>query len=308
MLGVLICRRHPQQRRCFLLITLDSSKFFPSLRIIDRIHPHRPRITLRVQLDQVDAACPACGVRSTWIHSHYWRNLGDVPCLGRPLVLLVRIRRFRCVGAACRQRTFAERPAAIARPGARHTDRFRAMHHAVALALGGNAGAGLAGTMAAPVGATTLPRRIREAAPDPVPEVRVLGVDAWAWRKGQSYGTTCAIWNAAASSTCCPIERPRPWRFGYSAIPVGDRFHLLRNSGDALRGVLDHHHGHLTEAARVVASPVPVEPVADDNIADGAEGTGLPPPNKAERRSREARYRREARFEEAIRLRAVSVV
>src|SRR3954470_8490934 len=146
-------------------------------------------MTLRVQLDYVDASCPACGARSTRIHSHYWRSLGDVPCLGRPLILLVRIRRFRSVNPACRQRTFAERPAASARPRARRTDRLRALHHAVALALGGNAGARMAGRMAVPVGATTLLRRIREAVPDPVPEVRVLGVDDWAWRKGQSYGT-----------------------------------------------------------------------------------------------------------------------
>jgi transposase len=66
------------------------------------------------------------------------------------------------------------------------------------LALGGNAGARMAGTMAVPVGATTLLRRIREAAPDPVPEVRVLGVDDWAWRKGQRYGTIL-----------CELERNR---------------------------------------------------------------------------------------------------
>jgi hypothetical protein len=40
--------------------------------------------------------------------------------------------------------------------------------------------------MAVPVGATTLLHRIHEVVPDPVPEVRVLGVDDWAWRKGQS--------------------------------------------------------------------------------------------------------------------------
>jgi len=48
-------------------------------------------------MDQVDASCPVCDVRSARVHSHYWRSLGDVPCLGRQLVLLVRIRRFRCV-------------------------------------------------------------------------------------------------------------------------------------------------------------------------------------------------------------------
>ncbi|UEM24357.1 transposase family protein (plasmid) [Skermanella mucosa] len=145
------------------MITLDPSEFFPGLHIIDRIDPQSPRLTLQVQLDQVGASCPACGVRSARVHSHYHRSIGDVPCLGRQLVLRVRIRRFRCINAVCRKRTFAEHPSTIAQSRARHTDRLRTLHHAVVLALGGNAGARMAGTMAIPVGATTLLRRIRQA-------------------------------------------------------------------------------------------------------------------------------------------------
>jgi len=86
------------------------------------------------------------------------------------------------------------------------------------------------------------------------------------------------------------------------AIQVADRWHLLRNSGDALRGVLDHHHRDLDEAARIAA--VTVEPAANDK-APGATGDRdvEPPITKAERRSLDVRHRREARFEEAVRLR-----
>jgi len=285
-------------------------------------------MTFRVQLDQEDASCPACGVRSARVHSHYWRSLGNVPCLGRRLILLVRIRRFRCVNSVCRQRTFAERPDAIARPRARHTDRLRTLHHAVALALGGNAGARMAGTMAIPVGATTLLRRIREAPLEVLPPTRVLGVDDWAWRKGQRYGTilcdlerdrvidllpdrraeTLATWLKDHPSVGIVVrDRAGAYADGArqgapQAIQVADRWHLLRNSGDALRGVLDHHHRDLTEAARIAA--VTVEPAANDN-APGATGDRdvEPPVTKAERRSLNARHQREARFEEAVRLR-----
>ena len=47
------------------------------------------------------------------------------------------------------------------------------------------------------------------------------------------------------------------------AIQVADRFHLLRNSSDALRTVLDQHHRDLRAAARIAAQPqVPDEPAA----------------------------------------------
>ena len=56
----------------------------------------------------------------------------------------------------------------------------------------------MAARIGIPVGATTLLRRIREADLDPPLPPRVLGVDDWAWRKGQSYGTIL-----------CDLERGR---------------------------------------------------------------------------------------------------
>jgi transposase len=132
------------------------------------------------------------------VHSHYWRCLGDLPCFGRPVILFVRIRRFRCVNVACPRHTFGERLPDIAHPRARHTDRLRSAHHAIALSLGGNPGAHMAIRTGMPVGATTLLRRIREADLEPPLPPRVLGVDDWAWRKGSHYGTIL-----------CDLERGR---------------------------------------------------------------------------------------------------
>ena len=187
----------------------------------------------------------------------------------------------------------------------------------------------MAGTMAIPVGATTLLRRIRQAPLEALPPTRVLGVDDWAWRKGQRYGTilcdlerdrvidllpdrraeTLATWLKDHPSVEIVVrDRAGAYADGArqgapQAIQVADRWHLLRNSGDALRGVLDHHHRDLDEAARIAA--VTVEPAANDN-APGAtcERDVEPPITKAERRSLNARHQREARFDEAVRLRA----
>src|SRR4051812_49981426 len=89
------------------------------------------------------------------------------------------------------------------------------------------------------------------------------------------------------------------------AIQVADRFHLLRNSSDALRTVLDQHHRDLRAAARTAAqqpeeSSMPEEPaVPEPGVPPEAER----PMRAAERRSRAAQERRDARFAEGARLR-----
>ncbi|MFF1918897.1 transposase family protein [Streptomyces sp. NPDC058239] len=52
--------------------------------------------------------CPACGTTSARVHSRYVRRLADSAVGGRPVVIELRVRRFRCRQGACPQKTFAE--------------------------------------------------------------------------------------------------------------------------------------------------------------------------------------------------------
>jgi transposase len=110
------------------------------------------------------AACTGCGVVSPRVHSRYQRHLADTASGGREVIIDLRVRRFFCGNPGCGKTTFAEQVPGLTVRYGRRTCSLQAVLQAVALALGGRAGARLTGRLACAVSRSTLIRLVRAAA------------------------------------------------------------------------------------------------------------------------------------------------
>jgi transposase len=258
----------------------------PADLAVVQVLPGPDRITILAVTKPVAATCPVCGHVSARVHSRYTRLLADLPWQGNVVALKVRARRFRCPEPDCPRRIFAERLPAMADAQARRTTRLAGIQRSIAHGMGGEPGSRLATRLAMPISGDTLLRLIRATAIEPRPPARIVGIDDRAWRRGWRYGTliidlernrpsellpdrqaeTVAAW-LKANPGIAVVARARAGAYAEGirsgaprAAQVADRWHLLRNLGAALRGILDRHHRDLRAAARAtVASPTRVE-------------------------------------------------
>jgi hypothetical protein len=113
-----------------------------------------------------EAACPGCSVVSHRVHSRYQRQLADTATGGREVLIRLQARRFFCGNDACAKVTFAEQVPGLTTRYGRRIGGLKETLQAIALALGGRAGARLTGRLACSASRSTLLRLIR-AAPDP---------------------------------------------------------------------------------------------------------------------------------------------
>ena len=149
-------------------------------------------ITLIVKTFRPQARCPSCGQPSKRIHSRYERRITDLPWNGIPVRLHLRTRKFFCTNDNCSRSIFTERLPQVVESYARSSLRFNDAVRMIGYIAGGEAGARLALELGYRVSPDTLLERVRKAPLQPPSALRILGVDDWAKRKGQSYGTILA--------------------------------------------------------------------------------------------------------------------
>jgi transposase len=179
----------------------------------------------------------------------------------------------------------------------------------IAFALGGEAGRQVCSGLGMPIRGDTLIRAIRQSPDGAVSTPRVLGIDDWAKRKGQEYGTilvdleahqpvdvldrrtveAVAAWfKEHPGGDIVSRDRGSEYIKGVSegapeADQVADRWHLLSNLREALVAVLEKKPEALKAAAQVTpaedAALVAHETRSDDgkpsSTADDSQEAGV---------------------------------
>jgi len=245
------------------------------------LEPAQSALTINIHARAATACCPLCGRRSKRVHSRYRRTLADLPWGEHAVIVMLNVRRLFCDNKKCERRVFAERLSDVAAPWARKTVRFAGRLTAVGLALGGAAGTRLGRKIGLAASRNTLLRLVRQEPLPVMPTPSVLGVDDWAVRKRQTYGTVLidlerrrpvALLSDRAADTLAAwlrehpgvgvVSRDRGGAYAIAqrshgvmsaeltggardgapaAVQVADRFHLLQNLAETLEVVFTKH-------------------------------------------------------------------
>lgn len=240
--------------------------FFPEIGSlnISQVEFDSQALILHVEATTKNAICPECQTKNDRLHSYYYRQPADLPCVGQAVRLQIEVRRFFCDNKLCSKVTFAEQFPALLAPRARRTARLAKDQQRVAFVVSAESGARILGWLKMAVSPDTLLRLVRRAPEPMIDTPRVLGVDDWAMKKRCSYGTilvdleaqqvidllpdrkaeTLETWlKDHAGVEVISRDRGREYIKGASdgapdAIQVADRWHLIKNLREALESLM----------------------------------------------------------------------
>jgi hypothetical protein len=74
---------------------------------LDQVEDRGDLVRLVARTRTSPVTCRECGEPAARVHDRYWRRLQDLPCCGRPVQVVLQVRRFICDNPACAVATFA---------------------------------------------------------------------------------------------------------------------------------------------------------------------------------------------------------
>ena len=239
---------------------LQASSLVPSGFVVEGVRNESGGPVITVRAVSKTSNCPGCGIVSARIHSRYQRRLADLPFANKPVRIVLLARRFHCDAVLCGRRIFAERfDEKLLAPWGRRTARLDDVVYRLGVVLGGRPAASFARRLMLPVSNDTLLRVVRRRGSARFVPPTVIGIDDWAWRRNQRYGTIICDLERRRTIALLPDREPataQTWLSGQrqisivardrgggyalataKALPdatqVADRWHLMENASRA---------------------------------------------------------------------------
>lgn len=247
--------------------SLDIQTFYPkSLKVIKIIEEEQTLIICLKSLKH-SHHCPKCGLEMKVYHGTYERTVQDLPIFQKKVLLNIIAYEYYCANGACETTTFSEDYEGFICRSGRMTSRLEDFIRMLALETNCEGAAAICKEMGIRVSGDTIIRMLRRLNDVSLPACSdTVGVDDFAYRKGQTYCTVICD-----GATHKPIEildgrdgsELREWlrknkqvkkvtrdRAGAyakaisdelpEAMQIADRFHLHQNLMKAVKEALKH--------------------------------------------------------------------
>jgi len=166
---------------------MSSSPLFPlpdGLCMTD-VRETADEVVVCVTSHRESSPCPQCSMSSSAIHSFYRRHPQDLPCVGRPIRLILTVRKFFYRNPKCYRKVFTERLPDFIEVSSRLTKRLRTGVQEIGFETSGKGGERLGDKLGMPTSDVTVLSSLFLV---PLPEigpVHVVGIDDWSWRRGK---------------------------------------------------------------------------------------------------------------------------
>lgn len=246
----------------------------------------RSTLAINISSRKTAVQCPACGYFSDHVHSHYQRTLTDLPSTGYAVHLYWIVRRFFCSHAGCPKITFTEQIPEVAQRYARKTNRLRELARQFVFLFGGEPAKRALALLNVHMSGDSLLNLVKQTPETEYPVPRVLGVDDWALRKGQQYGTILIDLERHRPIDLLPDREPHTlsnWlklhpgveiitrdrgkmyiegatQGAPDAIQVADRFHILLNLQETLKRLFERHPKEIHQAKQQLERMIAEDP------------------------------------------------
>ncbi|MGO3807546.1 MAG: ISL3 family transposase, partial [Sphingobacterium sp.] len=246
-------------------ILFDSNNSFKVITVEN----HFDLINIYLKNNIKQGCCPNCELPSAKVHSYYTRKFLDLPVFGKSSNIYLKARKFYCQTPECPVRIFTERFKEHFHPYQRRTKRLNEKLLGVVIEAGGKPAERICRQFSIPISDSSLLRIIANKELPLSTDIVALGVDDWAIKKRERYGSilidlmtnrpigllqgreerTFSTWLSERNSIRV-ISRDRYSNYQKAstqgapdAIQVVDRWHLLKNLGEAVRKILDREYG-----------------------------------------------------------------